>query len=68
MPLPRLQPHHDRHDIQETGAAEIGADMEAQLVAAGHEAFGRQQRRIRAAIGIGHAFRDLHGAVGVEAI
>ena len=53
MPLPCLQPHRDGHDIEEAGPAEIGADMESQLVAARDEFRRRQQRRIGAAIGIG---------------
>ncbi len=61
-----------RHDIEKRGiagdgtvAAEIVADMEQELVAPGLHCFTREQRRVGAAIGVGHDFGDAaRAAVG----
>src|SRR5438045_9404416 len=53
----------DRHALEKGIGAEIGADVEHELVGAGAQAIAFEQRRIGATLGIGARLAEL-GAVG----
>ena len=68
LPFPQADIDHDRAEVAGVLAAggEVGGDVEAQLVAAGREVFGRQEGGVEAAVVVGGAAAD-QGVVSLSA-